>query len=64
MATPKKRKRRSRKKQKVQIKLTERARLVHKNDKTRVQPVDTLRKIKGRPPADVAPTFRIKIKKK
>lgn len=64
MATPKRRKRRSKKKQKVQIKLTERARLVHKNDKTRVQPPDTLRKTRGRPPADVAPTFRIKIKKK
>lgn len=64
MATPKRRKRRSKKKQKVQIKITERARLVHKNDKTRVQPVDTLRKAKSRPPADVAPTFRIKIRKK
>ena len=25
---------------------------------------DSLKKIQGRPPADVAPTFRIKIKKK
>lgn len=64
MATPKKRKRRSKKKQKVQIKLTERARLVHKNDKTRVQSVDTLRKMNAQMPRTVAPVFKIKLKKK
>lgn len=28
------------------------------------QPKDTLKKVQGRPPSDVAPTFRIKIRKK
>ena len=64
MATPKRRKRRSKKKQKVQIKLTERARLVHKNDKTRVQPVDTLRKMNAQMPRDNGLNMRIRIKKK
>ena len=41
-------------------------RIVEKNDATRVQKPDTTKykRITGRPPADIAPTFRIKIKRK
>lgn len=60
------------------IRISQRVSLEQKNDTTRVAPTkerdysrkpvkasgDTLKKITGRPPANVAPTFRIKIKKK
>lgn len=61
MAKPK-----SRKKRKGKIKIRKSVRLVHKNDATRVSKhnVDSLPRIQGRPPADVAPTFRVKIRKK
>lgn len=58
---PKKRKRRVRRK----VKLKKSVAIVRKdsvqNDTLRR---DTLPRIQGRPPADVAPTFRIKIRKK
>lgn len=58
---PKKRKRRVRRK----VRITQKARIQKKdsvsNDTLRR---DTLPRIQGRPPADVAPTFRIKIRKK
>lgn len=56
----------ARKRVKGRVKLTQRARIVEKNDATRVARTDTTsyRKVKVRPPADVAPTFRIKIRKK
>jgi hypothetical protein len=59
-------KRRARKRVKGKVKLTQRARIVEKNDATSVARTDTqkYRKVKVRPPADVAPTFRIKIRKK
>jgi len=41
-------------------KVSQKARVRKKDE----QPKDTLKKVQGRPPADVAPTFRIKIKKK
>ena len=54
------------KKRKVKIKFKQTALLVEKNDDTRVVKSDTTsyRKVKVRPPADVAPTFKIKIRKK
>ena len=58
---PKKRKRKVRRK----VKLKKSVAIVRKdsvsNDTLRR---DTLPRIQGRPPADVAPTFRIKIRKK
>ena len=58
---PKKRKRRVRRK----VKLKKSVAIVRKdsvsNDTLRR---DTLPRVQGRPPADVAPTFRIKIRKK
>ena len=59
-------KRKKGKKRKGKVKLTQRARIVEKNEATRVERTDTTsyRKVKVRPPADVAPTFKIKIRKK
>lgn len=56
----------SKTKKKGKIKLSSSARLVEKNDATRVAMRDTTNypRIQARPPADVAPTFRIKIRKK
>ena len=61
MAAPKKGKRLKRK-----IRITQSVGLVHKNDATRVERPDTLgmRRVKARPPADVSPTIRIRIRKK
>lgn len=55
MAKPKKRNKR-----KGKIKIRKSVGLRKKSE----QPKDTLKKVQGRPPADVAPTFRIKIRKK
>lgn len=57
---------RPKKKRKGKIKVKQRMRLVHGNDATRVSKnaVDTFPRMPARPPADVAPTFRIKIRKK
>ncbi len=57
---------RKRNKRKGKIKIRKSVRLVHKNDATRVDKshVDSLPRMQARPPADVAPTFRIKIRKK
>ena len=54
------------KKRKAKIKFKQTARIVEKNEATRVERTDTTsyRKVKVRPPADVAPTFKIKIRKK
>lgn len=55
-------------KRKGKIKFTQSVRLIHKSDKTRVniEKGDTarLRKVEGRPPADVGANFKIKIRKK
>ena len=51
-------------KRKGKIKLTQRARIIEKNDATRVARRDTFPTIQGRPPASVAPVFKVKIKKK
>ena len=49
----------AKRKKKGKIKLSQRASVRKKGEGK-----DSLKKIQGRPPADVAPTFRIKIKKK
>lgn len=65
MATPKRHKRRT-KKLKGRIKFKQSARIIEKNDATRVAKsgIDTIPKIQGRPPATVAPVFRVKLKRK
>ena len=64
MTTPKKRK--GTKKRKGKIKFKQTARIVEKNDSTRVARADTTSypRMKARPPADVGATFRIKIRRK
>lgn len=63
MARPKKKRQQ---KKRGRIKFKQSARLVHKNDATRVDRsgIDTIPRMKARPPADVAPTFRVKIRRK
>ena len=58
--------RRRRGKRKGNIKFKSSAQLVHKNDKTRVHrnSGDTIPRIEGRPPANNAATFKVKIRKK
>jgi hypothetical protein len=53
------------KKRKGKIRIKQKAAIVRK-DSIRRDSVrnDTLPKVQGRPPADVAPTFRVKIRKK
>lgn len=58
MGKPKRRRRKSR------IKLKQQVRLIEKNDATRVAKQNVLPRMRARPPADVAPTFRLKIRKK
>lgn len=61
------RKRRYRgKKRKGRIVIKQQVTLAHKNDATRVANVDTMRykHIQGRPPASVAPVFKVKIRRK
>ena len=57
---------RKRNKRKGKIKIRKSVRLSHKNDATRVDKsnIDSIPRMQARPPADVAPTFRIKIRKK
>lgn len=54
------------KKRRGKIKIRKSARLVHKNDATRVERDDTIgmKRVKARPPADLSPTFKIKVRKK
>lgn len=54
MKTPK------RKKRKAKVKISQRAKFRKKSE----QPTDTLKKVEGRPPANNAPTLRLKIRKK
>lgn len=59
----------AKKKRKIKnrIRVKQSARLVHKNDKTRVarrDELDSLPRVQGRPPANNAPTLKIKIRKK
>lgn len=53
-------------KRKGKIKISQRARIVEKNDATRVAKPDTatIPRVQGRPPASVSPVFRIKVRKK
>lgn len=54
------------KKRKGKIKISSYARIVEKNDATRVGKPDTANypRMQARPPADVGVTFRVKIKRK
>lgn len=63
MARPKKKRQQ---KKRGRIKFKQSAKLIHKNDATRVDRsgIDTIPRMQARPPADVAPTFRVKIRKK
>ena len=61
MATPKK-KRSKAKKKKGRIVVSQKAKIVKKGGQAAKK--DTLQKVEGRPPANVAPTFRVKIRKK
>lgn len=51
---------------KGKITLQQRMRIVEKNDATKTQKPNAIKykKVTGRPPADIAPTFKIKIRKK
>lgn len=62
MANKKGKKRKGSRRGKITI--TQKAQIIQKNDKIKVQQPDTLRKAKVRPPASVAPVFRVKIRKK
>lgn len=56
----------SSRKRKGKIKISSSARIVEKNDATRVAKPDTANypRMQARPPADVGVTFRVKIKRK
>ena len=58
------RKRKKGKRKGGKVILTQRARLVEKNDKTRVSRFTPYPVIQGRPPANVGATFKIKIRRK
>lgn len=51
-------------KKRLKISVAERVTLVHKADNTPVARRDTIPRIQGRPPASVAPVFRLKVRKK
>lgn len=61
MATPKKNRSKA-KKRKGRIVVSQKAKIVKKGGQTAKK--DTLQRVEGRPPANVAPTFRVKIRKK
>lgn len=62
--TVKKKRKRKGSTRKGKITISQKVELVQKNDKIRTSQPDTLRKIQGRPPASIAPVFRVKLKKK
>lgn len=66
MARKTRTKSKAKKRVKGKVKLTQRARIVEKNDATRVGKPDTANypRMQARPPADVGVTFRVKIKRK
>ena len=54
-------------KRKGKIRISTSAQLIHKNDKTRVarrNTLDSIPRVEGRPPANNASTFKVKIRKK
>lgn len=48
----------------VKITIKEKAQIIQKNDKIKVQQPDTLRTMKAQMPRTVAPVFKVKIRKK
>lgn len=61
MPTPKK-KRSTARKRKGSVVVRSKAKIVKKGTQTAKK--DTLQRVDGRPPADIAPTFKVKIRKK
>ncbi len=56
-----------RRKRKIKVRVQQSPKLVHKNDATRVEKAHegkVLKRVSGRPPADVGPTFRLRIRRK
>lgn len=51
-------------KRKGKIKLTQRARIIEKNDATRVARQDTFPRMQAQMPRTVAPVFKVKLRKK
>lgn len=51
-------------KRKGKIKLTQRARIIEKNDATRVARHDTFPRMQAQMPRTTAPVFKVKIRKK
>ena len=66
MARETRTKSKAKKRVKGKVKLTQRSRIVEKNDATRVGKPDTANypRMQARTPADVGVTFRVKIKRK
>jgi len=66
MARKNRTKTKARKRVKGKVKLTQRARIVEKNDATRVARTDTTSypRMQAQMPRSLAPTFKIKIKRK
>ena len=62
MANKKGKKRKGSRRGKITI--TQKAQIIQKNDKIKVQQPDTLRKMNAQMPRTVAPVFRVKIRKK
>ena len=52
------------KKRKGKVKLTQRARIVEKNDATMVARSDTIPRMRAQMPRTVAPVFKVKLRKK
>lgn len=48
----------------AKITIKEKAQIIQKNDKIKVQQPDTLRTMKAQMPRTVAPVFKVKIRKK
>ena len=57
-------KRKKGKKRKGKVKLTQRARIVEKNDATMVARSDTIQRMRAQMPRTVAPVFKVKLRKK
>ena len=57
-------KRKKGKKRKGKVKLTQRARIVEKNDATMVARSDTIPRMRAQMPRTVAPVFKVKLRKK
>ena len=64
MATKNRTKTKARKRVNGKVKLTQRARIVEKNDATMVARSDTIPRMRAQMPRTVAPVFKVKLRKK